>query len=76
MKLFAPITNYIKEAYSELHKVTWPTRAQAIRLTIIALAITLFVALFLALWDYIFQAAVWGNDWRFLARDYLLRIFR
>ena len=38
------VTNYIKESFTELSKVTWPTRNQAVKLTIIVLVFCLVMA--------------------------------
>ncbi|MBU6415476.1 preprotein translocase subunit SecE, partial [Patescibacteria group bacterium] len=42
-------------ARAELRKVVWPTREEAIRYTIIVIAISVGVALFLGAFDYIFH---------------------
>lgn len=49
------VTEYIIETRGEMKHVTWPTRKQAIAYTIIVIAISLFVAFFLGLFDYIFS---------------------
>lgn len=38
------ITTYFQEAIQELHQVRWPTRQQAIRLSIITIGFTAAVA--------------------------------
>lgn len=48
------IVRYLKETRAELRKVTWPTRREALNLTLIVLAITLFMAALLGLIDYVF----------------------
>lgn len=47
--------NYIKEVIAEGKKVTWPTRKQTIYFTIAVLAISIFVAYYLGLFDYLFS---------------------
>jgi len=42
------LTNYVRESMQELTKVTWPTKNQAIRLTIIVLGFVFVFAVFLA----------------------------
>lgn len=42
---------YFREAITELHHVTWPTRAQAIRISAIVLGVTFFFALVFGLFD-------------------------
>ena len=48
------ITDYITETRGGLKRVTWPTRAQTVGYTILVILISVFVALFLGLFDYIF----------------------
>jgi preprotein translocase subunit SecE len=48
------IVRYFKETRAELRKVNWPTRQQAINLTLIVLAVTLFMAILLGAIDYLF----------------------
>lgn len=48
------IINYIKEVIEEGKKVTWPTRKQTIYFTIAVLVISVFVAYYLGLFDYLF----------------------
>ena len=50
------ILNYFREATSELRRVTWPTRPQAIRITTVVLIFTLVAALILGLLDLSFSA--------------------
>ncbi|OHA00970.1 MAG: preprotein translocase subunit SecE [Candidatus Sungbacteria bacterium RIFCSPHIGHO2_02_FULL_49_12] len=47
------LVTYIKEARQELMKVTWPTREEAIRSTIVVVAVSLAVALFLGGVDFV-----------------------
>ena len=46
---------YIKEVIAEAKNVTWPTRKQTIYFTIAVLAISMAVAYYLGLLDYIYQ---------------------
>lgn len=48
------IINYIKEVIEEGKRVTWPTRRQTIFFTIAVLVISVFVAYYLGLFDYLF----------------------
>ena len=54
---------YLKEVKAELKNVTWPTRHQAIYSTIAVLAISVLVAYYLGLLDYLFSLAL---KWSFL----------
>ncbi|PIR03244.1 MAG: preprotein translocase subunit SecE [Candidatus Magasanikbacteria bacterium CG11_big_fil_rev_8_21_14_0_20_43_7] len=48
------ITTYFREALYELRKVTWPTKKQTINYSIVVIALTITMAVFFALLDYIF----------------------
>ncbi len=59
------ILKYFKATRAELRKVIWPTRQEARTLTTIIVAVTVAMAVFLGLLDYIFQivaAGVIGGD--------------
>lgn len=68
-KSSAPITTprsenaivvYFKETRAELRKVTWPTREETRTLTTIIVIVTVAMAIFLGLLDYLFQSVVAG----------------
>ena len=48
------VVRYVRETRVELGKVSWPTRQEAINLTIVVLAVTLTMAIFLGSLDYVF----------------------
>jgi preprotein translocase subunit SecE len=48
------ITNYLQESVAEMKKVTWPTKKETYNYTILVIGISLGVALFLGILDYIF----------------------
>jgi preprotein translocase subunit SecE len=52
------LRRFIDEAWSELKKVTWPTREQVRNLTVLVFTISLVVGLYITLLDAIFQQAV------------------
>ena len=52
------LTKYIKESYTEMKKVTWPTKKETYHYTLLIIGITLGVALFLGLLDYGFNLGV------------------
>lgn len=58
------LPKYLKNAYKELRKVTWPTRDEAIKSTGVVIAFSVIVALFLGALDYVFTAGL----------DYILSI--
>ncbi|MFH0853142.1 MAG: preprotein translocase subunit SecE [bacterium] len=47
------LVNYIRESRDELKKVVWPTRSETTRHTVMVIAISLGVAAFLGVVDYI-----------------------
>ena len=52
------LVRYFKETRAELRKVSWPTRQQATNLTIIVLAVTIVMAIFLGVVDLVFAALI------------------
>ncbi len=51
-----PKINFFKEVYEELLKVTWPTREQTIRYTVLVVIVAVGVGIFLGGLDYILTA--------------------
>ncbi|MEK7635161.1 MAG: preprotein translocase subunit SecE [Patescibacteria group bacterium] len=49
------ITNYLKETKVELSHVNWPSRKQSIIFSLIVIVISVLVAFFLGLFDFIFS---------------------
>jgi len=49
------ITTYLKEAVDELKRVSWPSKKEATRDTLVVIALSLGIALFLGVMDYIFN---------------------
>lgn len=54
-KYMNKILDYIKEVIAEAKHVTWPTRKQTIFFTVAVLTISLLVAYYLGLLDFIFS---------------------
>ena len=52
--MIARIRRYVSEAYSELKKVTWPTREQTRNLTVLVFVISAAVGAYIALFDALF----------------------
>ncbi|MDO8530525.1 MAG: preprotein translocase subunit SecE [bacterium] len=52
------INSFFKEVYVELKKVSWLTRKEVLRYTLIVLGVTLFVAALLGGLDYVFSNAL------------------
>ena len=51
------IKNYFVGAYQEMRKVTWPTKSQTINYSIMVIALSVGMALFFGVLDYMFN---WG----------------
>lgn len=47
--------DFFREAFAELRKVNWPTREQALRLTVLVIAVSVLVGMILGGIDYIFE---------------------
>jgi preprotein translocase subunit SecE len=52
------IRRFIDEAWSELKKVSWPTREQTRNLTVLVFAISAAVGVYITVFDLIFGEAV------------------
>lgn len=52
--MFQKLVNYLKETRVEMRKVNWPTRKEAIRYTVMVIAISIGVSLVLGALDYLF----------------------
>jgi len=48
------IRRFYRETVGELRKVTWPTREEAINLTVIVIAVTFGMSAFLGIVDFLF----------------------
>ena len=48
------LVTYLAESRAELKKVSWPTRQEALKHTLIVIGMSLFVAFFFGLLDFIF----------------------
>ena len=61
-----PVVKYFRGTRAELRKVNWPTREETINLTLIIVSVTVVVAIFLGVLDFIFQevaAGILAIDW-------------
>jgi preprotein translocase SecE subunit len=52
------LRTYFNEVWSELRKVSWPTREHVRNLTVLVFAISLVVGLYIAFWDAVFQNVI------------------
>lgn len=51
---FGRIPSFLKEVKSELGKVSWLSRQQTLRLTLVVIGVSVVVAFFIGLLDFIF----------------------
>jgi preprotein translocase subunit SecE len=52
------LRTYFNEVFSELRKVSWPTREQVRNLTVLVFAISLVVGVYIAVLDTFFQGVI------------------
>ena len=52
------IRRFIDEAWSELKKVSWPTREQTRNLTVLVFVISAAVGVYISIFDFVFSEAV------------------
>jgi preprotein translocase SecE subunit len=57
-RLFSRFRRFLDEAWSELKKVSWPTIPQTRNLTVLVLAVSFAVGLFITVFDAIFLQAL------------------
>ena len=55
---FGNISRSIKEIYAELGRVTWPTKEETTRLSIIVVSISIVIGLFLGVIDLAFSRII------------------
>jgi preprotein translocase subunit SecE len=51
------IIRYFRETWFELRKVSWPTRREAVNLTVVVIVVTTVLSLILGVMDWVFSAA-------------------
>ena len=51
-KVFGIVTSYFKESWTELSKVVWPTRKQALEMTLAVILLSLVVGMLLGVFDF------------------------
>jgi len=58
MNILSKLANYIKDSQRELKKVVWPSKKEVVNHTLLVIGISLGVAVFLGLADYILTIIV------------------
>jgi len=54
-KTMSKLSNYLKETKEEMKHVTWPTRQQTVVFVVLVIVISVVIASYLGLFDYIFS---------------------
>jgi preprotein translocase subunit SecE len=49
------VVDYLRETWFELKKVSWPSRSEAVNLTIIVILVMSFLSIVLSIMDYVFS---------------------
>jgi len=57
MNIFDKIKNYLVGSYAEMKKVTWPNKQQTINYSLLVVGLSVGIAVFFSILDYIFN---WG----------------
>ena len=52
------IRRYLNDSWNELKKVSWPTREQVVRLTLLVIAVSVAVGAYIAVLDRVFNTLV------------------
>jgi len=55
-RLFAKIKTFFEEVWTEARKIDWPNRSETFRYTLIVIGISVAVAGFLGILDFVFMA--------------------
>ena len=58
MNLIRRLRRFLQEAWSELKKVTWPTREQTRNLTVLVFVISAIVGGYITVFDFLFKIIV------------------
>ncbi len=56
--MFRRFRQYLLEAWSELKKVAWPTRETVVKLTLIVIAVSIAVGIYIAVLDAVLHFGV------------------
>lgn len=58
MGIISSIINYLNEVRLEMSKVTWPTRSQTIKMTLLVIVISIIIGIFIGGLDYLLSRLV------------------
>ena len=49
-----PVVKYLSEVHQELQRVSWPTRQQTLQKTVLVIAVSVVVGLYIGVLDFLF----------------------
>jgi preprotein translocase subunit SecE len=52
------LRRYLNESWSELRKVAWPTRETVVRLTLLVIAVSIVVGIYIGVLDVVFNRTI------------------
>ena len=58
MNIITSAKNYFIGSYAEMRKVTWPTKQQTINYSLLVIGLSVGMAIFFAVLDYIFNLGI------------------
>ncbi len=58
MQIVESVKNYFIGSYAEMKKVTWPTKQQTINYSLLVVGLSVGVAVFFSILDYIFNFGI------------------
>lgn len=58
MKIVESVKNYLFGSYVEMQKVTWPTKQQTINYSLLVVGLSVGVAVFFSILDYVFNFGI------------------
>ena len=58
MNIITSAKNYLVSSYAEMKKVAWPTKQQTINYSLLVIGLSLGMAIFFAVLDYVFNLGI------------------
>jgi len=52
------LSKYFRDTFAEMRQVAWPTQTQALKYTALVIGVSVFVALFVSAFDYLFSLGI------------------
>lgn len=58
MRIVTAIKNYFVSSYAEMKKVSWPSKKQTINYSLLVIGLSIGMAIFFAVLDYVFNLGI------------------